>query len=643
MKSSKFPLWCSLHSAFRPAIAPVLGAVVILAGCSQTPPPAPAPAAVSKTTVAAPEKPEAEAEVFKLDPNAGEVSYQRVEQPVTAIATDAFEQQQRDLLQEAKTLLEEKLKPERSLAITHNLRLSTYGQIRQQNMLPLLQSYLVNQQFAAAELLLEQNALTEVAPADRTEFTLLAANFLSDNKQLLSALRWLFAQDELAGNAGADAELQNLLWQNLVQLSPQQRSLLVKNARPRAAAWLNLVEIAVTFAGQQQAMQQALDDWQQRHPGMPELSALPKAITELASTPAYQPARVGVILPLSGNMKALGEAVQLGMVAASTQAPERSLHFIDSNQSAEQILAALETTQVDFVVGPLLREDVDKLQTLPNWRWPTLFLNSKQDNNQPNPDQFYFALSAEDEAAQMVELFQQRHYQHPVLISARSPINQRMAQHFQQLWQEKNGDKVESYSFNTQDELRSLITTFLETAASTERVNEISKYAGSTVNAEMHSRQDVDAIYLLADPTQTRLFKPFIDVSVSPTAPALPIYASSRSHSLAIDRTDIRDLAGMTLTEIPWLVPQQPQLPLRAEYEQLFAEQDETSQRLFAMGYDAMALIGRLKQQQQFPAMLHHGLTGSLRLGKDQNIQRQLTVARYGKGKLTALDATKNN
>jgi hypothetical protein len=93
---------------------------------------------------------------------------------------------------------------------------------------------------------------------------------------------------------------------------------------------------------------------------------------------------------------------------------------------------------------------------------------------------------------------------------------------------------------------------------------------------------------------------------------------------------------------MPWLVPQEPKLPLRAEYEQLFAEQDETSQRLFAMGYDAMALIARLKQQQLFPAMLYHGLTGSLRLNQDQNIQRQLTLARYGKGKLTVVSGNKS-
>lgn len=631
MKSSKFPLWSPLCFA------------LVLSGCGQTPPPAPAP--VASNVAPAPVKAEAkaEAEVFKLDPNAADVSYQQVETPVAAIAQDQFEQKQQDLLHEAKTLLTEKLNPERCLAITHSLRQSAYGQIRAQNMLPLLQSYLLNNQFAAAEALLTEIQLTDVTPDDRKDFTLIAADFFSDNRQLQAALLWLFAQDELAGNAAADAELQNLLWQNLLQLNPAEHKALAYQARPRAAAWLNLVEIAFSFAGNQAAMQQALADWQQRHPGMPALENLPESIQKLATTPAYQPAKIGVILPLSGSFKTLGEAVQLGMVAASTQTPDRSLHFIDSTQTPEAIVAALESLQVDFVVGPLLREDVDKLQSLPNWRWPTLFLNSKQANNAAHPDQFYFALSAEDEAAQMVELFRQKHYQHPILISARSPINQRMAQHFQQLWQTQNGDKVESYTFHTQEELRTLINTFLETGASTERVNEINKYAGKTVNAEMHSRLDVDAIYLLADATQTRLFKPFIDVTVSPTAPALPIYASSRSHSLAIDRTDIRDLAGMTLTEMPWLVPQEPKLPLRAEYEQLFAEQDETSQRLFAMGYDAMALIARLKQQQQFPAMLYHGLTGSLRLNTEQNIQRQLTLARYGKGKLTVVSSTKSD
>ncbi|RVU31856.1 penicillin-binding protein activator [Rheinheimera riviphila] len=594
---------------------------------------------------------EAEAEAFRLKTEMAQSS--AAQAAAMPVAQDETEQQQRDLLAEAQQLLASNQNLPRALAITHSLRDSSYGLIRQQNMLPLLQSYLASQQFATLELWLADQQLTDVAPNDRSRFTELAAGFYQSQKQLVPALRWLLAQDELAGNAKADAKMQDLLWSQLVQLNPAELQQLSKNARPRAAAWLNLVQIALSFAGDAASMTAALQDWQQRHPGMPALADLPSSINTLANTPAYQPQRIGVVLPLSGPFKALGEAVQLGLVSANTSANTsasttassstnteiattgRSLVFIDSTLPAADIAAALELAQVEFVIGPLLREDVDKVQSLPNWRWPTLFLNSKQNSDvAPVADQFYFSLSAEDEAAQMVDLFRQQHYQHPILISAQNPISQRMAQHFQQMWQQNGGKVVESYTYNNQEELRTLINTFLETAASTERIKELERFTGRSVKAEMHSRLDIDAIYLLADPAQTRLVKPFIDVTVSPTAPALPVYASSRSHSLAIDRTDIRDLAGLTMTEMPWLVPQAQKSALRTEFETLFAEQDETQQRLFAMGHDALTLVGRLKQQQLFPSLVYHGLTGSLRLTPQQAVQRQLTVATYRGGKL---------
>ncbi|MBU2277428.1 MAG: penicillin-binding protein activator [Gammaproteobacteria bacterium] len=623
MKSSKFQLCLSLSCA------------LVLASCGQTPPPAQVHSPkinaepVSDKTL----QEEAAAEAFRLQTLQRQASVT----PISAlpVAQDESEQQQRTLLAEAEQLLASNQNLARALAITHSLRESNYGVVRQQNMLPLLQSYLASQQYIALESWLAGHQLTDVAPDARRRFTELVAGFYLQQKELIPALRWLLAQDELAGNAKADADMQDLLWQQLVQLNPQQIKLLSKNARPRAAAWLNLVQIAVAFAGDANSMTAALQDWQLRHPGMPELTDLPSSIHTLATTPAYQPTRIGVILPLSGSFKTLGEAVQMGLVSANTSTPDRSLVFIDSALAATDIAQALEQAQVEFVIGPLLREDVDKVQSLPNWHWPTLFLNSKQNSDvAPVPEQFYFSLSAEDEAAQMVDLFRQQHYQHPILISAQNPISQRMAQHFQQMWQRSGGTVVESYSYQNQEELRTLINTFLETAASTERVKELERLTGRSVRAEMHSRLDIDAIYLLADPEQTRLVKPFIDVTVSPTAPPLPVYASSRSHSLAIDRTDIRDLAGLTMTEMPWLVPQSPKSALRSEYESLFSEQDETQQRLFAMGHDALTMIGRLKQQQMFPALVYHGLTGSLRLTPQQAVQRQLTVAQYRGGRL---------
>jgi outer membrane PBP1 activator LpoA protein len=133
------------------------------------------------------------------------------------------------------------------------------------------------------------------------------------------------------------------------------------------------------------------------------------------------------------------------------------------------------------------------------------------------------------------------------------------------------------------------------------------------------------------------MFKPFVDVSVSPTAPRLPIYASSRSHSTSLSSTDLRDLNGLTFTEMPWMLGEQSSVELRAQYQQLFKEQDETLQRLFAMGYDAFKLVGSLRQQQQLPSAVFPGLTGQLRLSPDGSIVRQLSWASYRNSRLSAV------
>ncbi len=626
MKSSKLKL--------RLSVLLPLG-VSLLTGCGSTPAPVTAvtTAPVQQTTsVETPAEPDALAEPLQTEPAA--VTYQQVDPASSAIPQDQDEQLQRDLLQQAKAALA--TDPKRSLAICYQLQQSLYSQIRSNNHLPLLQAALATQQLALVEQIAGQSRFTDIPETDRQAWALALSSHYRQQDDNVSATRTLLMLDAWLGNS-TDTTAQDLLWQQLVKLSDAELRELGVQSHPRSQAWLELLQLTQGFAGDQLAIQQALTDWQQRHPMLPALDKLPKDVQLLSQTPAYNPERIAVLLPLSGPLKSLGDAVQYGLAAAAAK-QKRTLVFIDSAKPAAELQAAVTEAQVQFVIGPLLREDIDKIQQLPDWQWPTLFLNGKGDLP-AKPEQYFFALAWEDEASQMVQVFRQRQYQHPVLIYAVNPIGQRMAQHFQSRWTESGGSAVETYSYGSQEQLQALINKFLEAEASEERAKEINRLIGQSIKAELHSRQDIDAIYLIADPVQTRFFKPFIDVTVSPTARRLPIFTSSRSHSLKVDKTDQRDLAGLTMTEMPWLLPQAATATaLRQEFDALFAEQDEQLQRLFAMGHDALMLVGHLKQQQQFPAMAYHGLTGSLRLADGHSVQRQLTLAQYRQGKLLLLD-----
>lgn len=523
-----------------------------------------------------------------------------------------------------------------ALAITESLKQSPYPLIRRQLPLPLLKAYLAGAQHSHINALLDSTDSQNLPKEDQAEYLLLAAKFHSAEQRYLPASKMLLSLLQQPA-VTPPTEAAQLLWQNLSALSDSQLESLRTNASNNTLGWLSLAQLSRRYIGQPEALQQAFTEWQQRYPALAADNMLPAAVKQLFALTPYQPSRIGVLLPLSGQFRQHAQAVQYGILAAASQRNTSQLVFIDSQQDTAALQQQLTQQQVDFVIGPLLKPQVDSISQQTDWHWPTLFLNSKDARQDAAAEQFYFALSMEDEASQMAQLFARKNYRRPVVITANSNINQRMLQRFVSEWQQLGNAAPEHYQFNAKEDLDSLINSLLETNHSRERVKQISNLISEKLEADPHSRLDIDAIYLIADPVQTRLFKPFVDVSVSPVAPKIPVYASSRSHSTSLDSTDQRDLNGLTFTEMPWMLGEQSSMALRQQYQQTFSEQDETLQRLFAMGYDAYQMIGSLRQQQQLPAAVFPGLTGQLRLAADGSLVRQLSWASYRNNRLRAV------
>ncbi len=521
-----------------------------------------------------------------------------------------------------------------ALAITESLRQSPYPLIQRQLALPLLQAYLATGQHSHITPLINSTDIAALERAGQREFLWLAAQYQSQQQRYPQASRLLLQLEQPAAASQALGPYRELLWYNLAALSDSQLEALRTGASQNTLGWLSLAQLSRRYIGQPEQLQQAFSAWQQRYPMLASERTLPDAVQQLFNLMPYQPERIAVLLPFSGQFRQHAQAIQYGILAAASQQNSTELIFIDSQQAADTLAQQISLAQADFVIGPLLKEQVDSISQLPDWQWPTLFLNSKDSNTAVKPEQFYFALSMEDEASQMAQLFQQKNYRRPVVISSANNISLRMQQRFISQWQQLGHPAPERYQFNAKEDLESLINKLLETDRSRERVKQITALISGKVEADPHSRLDIDAIYLIADPVQTRLFKPFVEVSVSQTAPKLPVYASSRSYSTSLDSTDLRDLNGLTFTEMPWMLGEQNSVALRQQYQQLFPEQDETLQRLFAMGFDAYKLIGSLRQQQQLPAAVFPGLTGQLRLNSDGSLVRQLSWATYRNNRL---------
>nr|WP_276205903.1 penicillin-binding protein activator [Halioglobus japonicus] len=140
-------------------------------------------------------------------------------------------------------------------------------------------------------------------------------------------------------------------------------------------------------------------------------------------------------------------------------------------------------------------------------------------------------------------------------------------------------------------------------------------------------REDVDAIFLLArNAAEARSLKPLLAFHY---AGALPVYATSSVYHGSPDERD-RDLNGLNLVELPWLLGSSPALQAG-----LADGGNNAYPRLNALGVDAYLLQSRFLQLQAGPDLLIRGNTGLLSLNPQLQIERELVPAEFDRGRVT--------
>ncbi|MEL7387477.1 MAG: penicillin-binding protein activator, partial [Pseudomonadota bacterium] len=403
--------------------------------------------------------------------------------------------------------------------------------------------------------------------------------------------------------------------------------------------WVNLALYHQVYLGAPVELHQAMNNWLRRYPGHPAAEVLPKKVTELVQIEPLNVNRLAVLIPQSGANERLGDALKAGVLAAlDGQSLEQTL-FIDESLSAAEISLKLSEFNADFVIGPLLKSNIEKLtsaQTLVDY--PVMHLNTF-DGERISQQHFFFALSPEHEVQQALERFLTAGYQKPMLLAPNNSNGQRLVEYFNTQWQRYSEVKPQIGFYAGKEDMPKTITGLLEVDQSKERINVVKSLFKQEVESETRSRSDVDVIYILGDATETRLIKPYLDVNVSTFAERIPLYASSKSHSKQIDRTDKGDLDGLYFTELPWMLDGQiSQHNLRQQYESLWPENADISQRLFAMAFDAASMLGDVKQLSMVQGKRFSGISGQLSIASNGYVTRSLDWAQYKDKQIIAVD-----
>ncbi|MFQ6371943.1 penicillin-binding protein activator [Shewanella sp. YIC-542] len=415
--------------------------------------------------------------------------------------------------------------------------------------------------------------------------------------------------------------------------------------------WLQLAYLAKHYAVDPASLISHLSQWQRLNPSHPAALQLPQDLHRALNTKPYHPRQIAVLLPLSGPRAELAAPLRQGIIAAYLAEPDEnvSINFYDTAKGADTAYQQALTQGSDFIIGPLLPNEVDKILALQPPKLPPqtpataatapmpapqsltappeLFLNHTA-KMVVDQDKYYFALSPTQESADAAQRMYQDGIERPLLLVSNDNIGRRMAESFNASWQSLTDEAAEVHYF-APDNMRDTVQTALGVSDSQHRIKQLRSVLGSQIKADFRSRRDIDAIYMICSNQALPLLKPYIDVNFSVFAEPVPIYTSSRARQHD-NRQTVQELNNITISDIPWLLQHDGDSTVAT----LWPTWGSTQKRLYAMGFDALQLVNKLAQMRAFPGYQFSGRTGLISVDNDGVLNRQLQWGKYRHGVL---------
>lgn len=453
-------------------------------------------------------------------------------------------------------------------------------------------------------------------------------------------------------NSHSSSEDIQAIWHKLETLTQWQIAQLVNSKPPFIKGWAQLVNYSHRFGANSEQFSRYLHLWQQQNPTHPAITIIAQLQTDISSehlsenssnnSSIIKVENIAVLLPLSGSQQNAGLAAQQGILAAYKNNTTRNIYFIDTNKlDWESIATHFSALNIDHIIGPLLKPDVEMFLTLSAQQTalqvPTLLLNLPL--QQPLATyQAALSMRPEDEAVQAAAMLSQQSYKNPIILSHNDRVSKRIAIAFSHQWQSSTGNAVDIVYFDQGQQMQVSLKGSLDVNVSELRIKQLNSRLKQNIKSEPRNRRDIDMIYLVGSAAQTRLIKPYIDVNISPFAEIIPVYASSRSHSNFNDKNNAsstNDLQGLTFTQIPWLLDSKQQdKTLNKLSNTLWPKRTDSLSTIFAMGFDSYHLLGKVSLMRKAPYIRHFGQTGVLKLNHDNILTRSLIWGQYKNDKV---------
>ncbi len=339
-------------------------------------------------------------------------------------------------------------------------------------------------------------------------------------------------------------------------------------------------------------------------------------------------------------------AVAAPAANAASSAPVKV--YDTSSQPLPALLAQAQQDGATMIVGPLLKNEVEQLYA--NQSTINILALNQPENLQNRPNICYFSLSPEDEARDAANHIFQQHRQQPLLLVPRGSLGDRVVKAFDDAWTKAGGGTVLEQRIGSVSELKQAINSGAGIQLAGQPVSSATAapapqavtIAGLTIPAppsdaaispSATGNGDVDAVYIIATPSELALIKPMIDMRSSSRS-RLGLFASSRSYQADAGPDYRLEMEGLEFSDIPLLAGANPGLLQQTSAQ---FKEDYSLVRLYAMGMDAWTLVNHFSEMRQIPGFQVSGDTGVLTATSECVINRKLSWLKYQQGKLTQM------
>lgn len=484
------------------------------------------------------------------------------------------------------------------------------------------------------------------------------AGFAVESVQLRITLDKLYSDNEQARQQDNDRQL----WRSLMRLSPTVISSRISETPDTFSGWLELAYLSRQHPYNPALLNKTINDWSLRHATHPAHRHIIENIRQRQITIGNHPRHIALLLPLSGKLQAIGQAIRDGFLANHLEFEQRigistTIDIYDTESNPEIARLSLQRaneSSADFIVGPLDKAAVaavvssDEAAPPPNplsagpqdtintgpvpSPAPLLVLNQTPPEWNSNHKVYQFTLAPESEAieaANRAHLFGQ---QHAMVIVPDNAWGNRLYEAFAAAYRQLGGTVAAQYRYQrgTPDHSQGIQQGF-NLHKSRFRHQRIKQLLGQNIRFTPSLRRDIDLIFLAASSQEARQIKAQLKFFY---ADHIPVYATSHIFTGKPDAIRNKDLDGIYFTDMPWILNDKPAPGSLSKALQDNWPAQATNQyaRFHALGADAFRLLPLLEWLTEHQDERINGETGKLSLSNNGIVERESSWAVFRDG-----------